>query len=200
MMPRRRRRGGRPSARADGRLLPACTRGKSYKFVRSANIGPLTVPATDSIFTWNFALSDLPSASEFTNLFQEYRICKVVQTFTWAAAAGTTSVAYPTIFVADSTSGYTATGLNDIVQRRYRRLCFNASKTIHSVAVKPAVRFDVGATTSNHGIMVSPWLSSGNSSVVHAGIVAFLQDYNTTLGTGALRLVEEFHIETRGLV
>lgn len=176
---------------------------KTYAFERTEIIGTLTLPAADQGYTWSWTLADLPSVTEFTALFQEYKVTLITLTLTWNAASGSTSVAYPHVFAVDTSSGVTPSGtLAAHMQYPYRKYVFNQSKTEHSFSVRPCVRMgaDVSGTLSGRVVAKCPWLATSGTNVNLSGIAAWIANYNTTLGTGTLTATARVKFLCRGLL
>ena len=62
-------------------LKPSYT--SPYKFSRSFSIGSLPKAVTDQGYAWPFALNMIPASTEFTTLFDKYRITSIDLTFSY---------------------------------------------------------------------------------------------------------------------
>jgi hypothetical protein len=73
--------------------FPSIKRNKTYTFVRQFSSTSLSASSTvDGPFTINFTLSSFPDSTEFTSLFDQYRIAEVRVIFTSIAALTTPSL------------------------------------------------------------------------------------------------------------
>jgi len=152
------------------------------KCTRVTELTPFTITATTDAWTttnYNFRLVDLPSFTDFTNLFDSYKITGVK--ITWmpryfdssmgGANAYTPATATPNIWLCtDDDSDSNLTSQLQAMQVDRARMVKNPWKPF-SMFVRPKftreVKVFAGIAGANPG---SGWLDTANSGVYHYGI------------------------------
>lgn len=199
--PARRRRARRSETAGPSMALPGQTR-DVHRFVRSVQIGALTPAAADKGWAWTFALSDLPNYTEFTALFDQYRLSLVELVFTWSPGTTVATSTFPTLLIAsDYDSAAVPASSSEIAQRRHITWVFSPSKPIATFRLRPRVLLDVGSGGSSGFSTLAPareWIDLAFSTLTQRGAVAWIANFNTGLG-GTLLLEERFHFEVAGL-
>jgi hypothetical protein len=153
----------------------------SISGVQRAIVLTRTKVAADTGQYSSIRLVDFPSVSDFSSLFQYYRITKVSYTYTLVNAPNNNAT-FPTLYVAPqvyATSG--APSSRDEVMQYQGLQIFqfgpaNVTKTITTV---PSVTFDVGNLVGGGALMKSPWLSIQNTANQHLTFVDWLSRYNS---------------------
>ncbi len=150
---------------------------------RIQNVGNITQPAADGGGTYSFALSNLPSSSEFTALFQQYRIDRVDLIWTYTSQDLTAGAANrtPILYIAPLyTEAVVPAALTDVFQyNKCAVIAFDQGKRQHIRSMRPKPQISTG----NSGVMIpttTPWLSTTVPGVVHYGAVYWIQNYNST--------------------
>lgn len=160
-------------------LKPAFT--APYKFSRSFEIGALPRGATDLGHAFPFGLSLLPNYSEFTTLFDRYRIRQVDVRMTFAQRniSGSTSN-YPTIWAyMDDDDAAIPTAKSAVLERQsVRPFTFNESKTVYSVSIQP--RWLIDGTSKASLAPRDMWIDMSTPSVSHYGLKLWVDNYNTS--------------------
>jgi len=174
-------------------------------FVRGYTYGLLGKTGTsDTGFAFSFQLSDTPSFSELTNLFDSYKITLVEviweNTSVTANVSGDTSV-YPTLLAYPDYDDATAPSTYNQVEQiqRAERLQFSATKNQFKRSIVPrlAVAAQVtGGTTNNAINMLPQWLDCAWAAVNHYGVKFWLRNYNTSFDN-AVQLSFRYHIRCR---
>lgn len=174
---RRRRPGMRKMKRG---LRRPVMRKPAYKrivaFKRTAQLGSLTQTAADQHLTYTFNLSSLPNYTEFTNLYDQYKIkgilLQIVPSVTSADVNPQASVVnMPSIHsVIDVTEGSALTALNDYLQyATYKRT--NPLK-IHKRFIYPkALSYE--QQSGGASVVANPvnkWIRSENATIDHNGL------------------------------
>lgn len=126
-----------------------------------------------------FALSDVPSYSEFTSLFDSYKLSAVKVTFslqrnTQNATTSTNAGWFPNLIVAKDYNDSTfPTSITDMMQiRGVRTLRFNENKQVYSMYLKPA-RLQVtyqGVGTVGYGPSWKGFMATNDYNVPHYGL------------------------------
>jgi hypothetical protein len=167
-----------------------------FKIVRPGLVRSLGKAASDQGYALTFSLDDAVSYSDFTTLFDEYRITRADITFWWQP--GTSSVQFPHMCTAIDYDGATAPGAyTDLFQYSSTHIAmFNTANTIHNVSVKnPGV--SLSTFSGNAAPVRSPWIDCSNVSQVHYGLLLFVGEYNSTTASGAISYHVRYHLEFR---
>jgi len=203
-MPKSRRR-ARPTGRRSGgpgdpipRALPGISR-DVHTFVRSINSGVL---GAGPGFAWSFALSDLPSYTEFTSLFDQYRFQKVVLRFTVSPTAGSTAVQWPQIQItSDYDSASAPAASSELTQRRYVSHTFAPGSPSVAFTLKPRILADVGVggSAAYAGILPrSDWVDLAAATLPWYGAIAWFNFY-TAASNVSIFLEETYYFQCAGL-
>lgn len=161
------------------------------------NWTPTTTTTNDFWRYFTVRLADIPNVTEYTNLFDMYRITSLKWTFRprYDSFAGndTTDTTLPGVTnqagvhlhaVIDPRSGITPTGtytsgtLNAFLENGKVR-SYNGNKAVNLIIKYPCIADDVNAT-SNSKFIRAPYISCNQNSVAHRGVHVFLQDINLT--------------------
>lgn len=171
-----------------------------HRFLRTSRQADVSKSATDSGYQVVFNLGALPNSTEFTTLFDVYRIDKVDITFVLDLATVASTVSYPRIvFAPDWNDSTPPTFENDVLSyqqaKSYQFSDVNRELTISMV---PAVARTVFATavTSGYGWGKEKlWLDSAYPTLPHFGLKFFLNNYNSTsFGGTVLRYYTRYHL------
>lgn len=167
------------------------------KIQRTFNFGywqPATTLTSDFWKQYQFRLQDLPSYTEITSLFDQYKInairVKFVPRFDSFGGDNTTDTTLPGITNQAGTqlhiikdqratmapSGtYTRTNLNTFLENgKVKTYTGNRPITVY---FKPAVTNNVGASVQA-AFLWAPWLQTSSADIVHYGFQAFASDAN----------------------
>jgi hypothetical protein len=146
-------------------------RHKLYTFQRSIDLGIITPSVTVETFTsYTFTLNALPDSTEFTALFDQYRIMQVRMEFTPLFTDTSATVAYPPIYSAidyDDANSVTGAQINE-----YDSVMFVPTGTYFERCFNPriAVAAYSGAFTSFGQPPAGFWIDCASPSVVHYGL------------------------------
>lgn len=185
----RRRRLGRPRLYGSGR-----TRYNVYHFKRSVYYqNVISVDnLTNYVTAWGFTLAQLPGYSNFTELYDEYRINKVVMkiipkfnevvipTDSSSGEVKVLSQVHTAIDYDDSLSLPQASALDDICQ--YQNHKMTMGNRMHTRVLVP--RVELAADSSYSAPKARQWLDCDNATALHNGIkvcIPKLQSANTSL-------------------
>jgi len=171
---------------ADGRVQTWRSPGTSYTFVRAVPPAALTKAASDQGYGINFTLTSLAGASEFTNLFDQYRVNWLEMSFTWDPGASVVNL--PSLYISQDWDGIAgAPTLNSISECSGMKLVmFDAThRTFNCRIVRPGVVL-ASATSSSGRVVRSPWLDAANTSEPHYGLLVWASAYNSSAASGTL--------------
>jgi len=147
--------------------------GNVYRFVRSAYVTTLSsLAAATSYFAFSFKLSDLPNYTEFTQLFDEYKISKLQYKFLPGALTQNTltTIATPTFMYAiDKDDATVPTSLDTLLQYPGVKIRNMDRGFTVSFVPRVAATFYNTAVTSAYGSTVH-YLDAANDGVPHYGI------------------------------
>lgn len=136
--------------------------------------------------SFSYNLGALPNVSEFTTLFDQYMITKVI-TKMWLkidpSAQTGTSASYPRLYVArDYDTSSTPGSLNELRQyARCRVLTFNPTRPIVLVSKPNTLALSyTSAVASNYTPKWKQWLDVSDTSTVHYGWLYAIDDLTNT--------------------
>lgn len=163
-----------------------------YKFSRTFNIGALTQAATDVGHAFPFGLSLLPNYSEFTTLFDRYRIRQVdIRMNLLQHTAGT----FPTVWAyMDDDDASIPLTKNAVLERQsVRPFTFSEAKSVYSVSIQP--RWLLDGTSKASLAPRDMWIDMSTPSVSHYGLKLWVDNFNTLAASGWINLDATIHFE-----
>jgi hypothetical protein len=149
---------------------PIPRRDKTYTFVRTVQLTPLSVTtAMDTTFAYTFTLAGFPDSTDFTNLFDQYRIGIVRVAFfpQGAASAVINSTLGTAIDYDDSASGLSLGQLEEYSTFQLNSLQKTFWRTFQPMAAQAAYS---GVFTSFNRMPASTWIDCGSPSVLYYGL------------------------------
>jgi len=190
-------RNGVTNPRNDLRLLKDMTKQTIHRFARLRNVGDLAWTSADQGFGYSFALSDLPSATEFTALFDSYRIEQV--DMIWHMNQQVAANIWPTIYIfSDLDDSAAPSTLDEVMQRdNCEVIQFAPNRLQFTRSVRP--QFQLTASSASVG-MVNPrltWLDCATATIAHYGIRGWAKLYNNTLGPINVNITMRYHLAFR---
>jgi len=150
----------------------------------------VTIAATDIGRAANFlTLSNLPSYTEFSNLFDQFCFEQIDVEFVVprAAVSAGNSAIFPTlVYSVDYNDSIAPTTVNDVLEfDAHRVFQFSESKRSHKFSFKPKAPLTMPTGTVN--IEGPAWLSTSNAAgQAWYGFKYWLQDYNSTATNGTI--------------
>lgn len=201
----RKRRGTRSSSDVtNGTTIYKMVQGPVHRFVRYLNAGELSKTAADQGFATVFALNFLPNSSDFTSLFDQYRIDKVEQVFEMDIADGTlnSTTRWPRITICPDFNNQAAPLSEDAIlsYEQARQYQFSTSERRFSVILRPQIASTVYRTgvTSAYEMKPSGWLDVATNDVPHYGLRYWIANYNTTsFGASNVRVYVRYWLSFR---
>jgi len=142
-----------------------------HNFHRGVDLGFITPSVTLETFTsYTFILSNLPDSTEFTSLFDQYRIMQVRVIFSPLFTDTSATVAYPPIYTAidyDDTNSVTGSQINE-----YDSVQFNTTGIYFERVFNPRVALAAysGAFTSFGQPKAGFWIDCASPGVIHYGL------------------------------
>jgi len=151
-----------------------------YKFSRSFSVGVLTRATNDMGHAFPFGLSLLPNYSEFTNLFDRYRLRRVDVRIAMVQKNNHTTSRFPTVWAyMDDDDASIPLTKNAVLERQsVRPFTFSDAKTVYSVSIQPRWLLD-----STNKASLAPrdmWIDMSTPSVSHYGLKMWVDDYNNS--------------------
>lgn len=188
-------------------------RSKLYSFKRSCELSNLEVLAGSSAAFKNyiFSLDQLPNSSEYTNLFDRYRICGVKVTFyppyniSYVAATSTASPVMEFYSVVDYDSNASITSLDQMNQYdTLKRSYFNRP---HVRYLKPRPNMkglfnQQGGTTTGTAVLSNKvWIDQADHTVDYYGLyVAVASSQSSIVDHHYIRCTATFYFQCRNVV
>jgi hypothetical protein len=154
-------------------------RQKVYTFSRGFPSSTVSAPtAVDTLAALNFTLGALPASTDFTSLFDQYRIIQVTVRFIPLAGAGTGS--NPLVTAIDYDDSTAPTAVTDLFQ--YDSVIFSQPGTTVERTLKPRVATAAysGAFTSFASADPNLWIDVASPNVQYYGL-----KYGIAAATGA---------------
>jgi len=157
-----------------------------YKFSRSFSLGDLPKSASDQGYAFPFSLNQVPAATEFTALFDKYRITGVDLTFSYyfittqsPASPGGASQIWPILnLYMDDDDAIIPTTKGEVEQRMsVQRVAFAPTRQTISVSLKPRFVQSRAGTSAN----LAPsgtWVDMSTPGVQHYGVKLWADFYN----------------------
>lgn len=162
----------------------------------SATWLPATAATSDFWKQFTLNLTQIPNYTEFTNMFDQYRIAAIKWTFyprftdfsgndnTDTTPPGVTNIGQNImhicydIYSTVSPSGtYTSTNLNSFMEQGRIKTVTNGNRPIQ-VYVKPVIQGNYIGGTATNMFTKSKWLPTSSPSIPHYGPNIFVQDLN----------------------
>lgn len=168
-----------------------------YKFSRSFSLGGLPKSAADQGYAWPFALNQIPSSTEFTNLFDKYRITGIDLTFTyWRESGGVADTIWPAMYLfMDDDDAVIPTTRNEALERMsVQRVSFAPTRQTISVKIKPRWIQSRGGVSTNLAPL-GAWIDMATPGVQHFGVKAWVDFYNTGAGDTQVAANGVMHFE-----
>lgn len=178
--------------------------GKPHSFIRVVNNGEVIIGAGDQGYATVFALSFVPSASDFTNLFDQYQISKVEFIFELDIADGAlnSTTKWPRITIAPDFNNQSAPlSETDVLQyEQVRQYQFSTSERRFAVTLNPMIANTIFRTgvTSAYQMVNSGWLDVATPDVPHYGLRYFIANHNaTSFGSSRIRTYTRYWMSFR---
>jgi hypothetical protein len=171
-------------SRADGgdvALYWKQPRPQVHKFVRNIQLQDIPKTAVNQGFAIAFTLNDLPDVSEFTSLFDQYRLDWVEYTFVLRKFAAGSSL--PVIYYAEDHDDSNLPSFAAICEaQNVQIVTFGSDRTMIKFRITPNVLRQVynGLTSGYERAPPGVWLDCANSAIPHYGVKYVIENYNTT--------------------
>ena len=148
-----------------------------YKFSRAFTIGTLPKGATDLGHAFPFGLSLLPNYSEFTNLFDRYRIRQV--DIRMVLAQKNANGVNPTLWAyMDDDDASIPISKSQVLERQsVRPFTFSDAKSVYSVSIQP--RWLLDSTSKASLAPRDMWIDMSHPAVSHYGLKLWAEHYNS---------------------
>lgn len=189
----------KPTTLASGTMQISRSVGKPFQMVRSTTFGDMAKAAVDQGYVFNFQVGLLGSTSDFTGMFDQYRIVWMELTFQWTNVG--TVAQPPTLFVAqDWDSVATAPASADVMAQRanMKVVMFDATHRTFTLKIaRPGVL--VSVPTGASLFKRAPYLDLADLTVPHFGPLVWANQYNTALASGTLQTMWRVGVEFRGI-
>jgi hypothetical protein len=156
-----------------------------YKFSRSFSLGNLPKSASDQGYAYPFALNQIPSVTEFTTLFDKYRITMIDLTFSYNYLGSTTAASQQTVelypalsLFMDDDDAIIPTSKSDVQERMsVQRVSFSPLRQTISVKIRPRWTQSRAGTSTNLA-PVGTWIDMSTPAVQHYGVKLWADSYN----------------------
>lgn len=196
-----RRRSKRTYRRRNRRLYRK--RSNVHHFRRSAAVAVISTPTTDPEFNGasTFRLTDVFGNTEFTSLFEYYRLnCVVLRfipdfnLFTQSTGGSSLGQAVPQLHVAWDYSNGTNADVTELVQyESYKTMRFNRTYTF-KVYPRTSTEIYQSAASTSYGLgRKNMWLHADNPSIPHYGFKFAVDNYNQSGGQAVNFKIRPFY-------
>lgn len=187
---------GRRARLPRGMTLP----GGVYKFKRTSyNPALITAGILDIAGASAFNLNLVPNASEFTSLFDQYRIDKIVWTLMPrgnSAEQGTNNTNTKIFSVLDYDDETAPANLNTLLQYPNVKCTTLSRDHKRTLVPKFATQTYISAVATGYGARTG-WLDCDNSNVPHFGVKYFIQAPGA--GTQVIDVKTDFYLSFKGV-
>ncbi len=197
---RSRRRNGRSALSTDVAVARNISQGNLYRCVRTVNLGSITAGTIDAGLGRRFRLSDVPTSTDFTNLFDQYRIVAVEAIYVFSTHVLSAQARYPRItFAVDYSDASNPASEAEVLQyQNAESFQFGQVKHTFKRVLKPraALAAFEGAFSGYGMASANQWFDTNDSSIEYYGTKEWVVNYNTTLATGAvINVYHRYHME-----
>jgi len=161
---------------------PVCRIPRSYTF-------DLSRTASASGFFFDWSLSDVPNASEFTALFAQWRLMRSSITFTWRSV-NEANPTRPIFYLAlDPFASAAPASINEILERPNRTWSPNAQRTTLQLDVK-AKALDLVASGAGASALVvnalaqpNQWYPTTSTGLSYGALLLWIEGWGASAGT-----------------
>lgn len=191
---------------------PRMGRQMVHRFTRTDVIDtaiPIPAGFPGSGFGFNFTLNQLPNASEFTQLFDQYCIKAIkvslvpkqgIAVQQGLVTAGALQAVMPKVWsVIDYDDSSAPAALTDLLQYQNTK-CTRANQW-HTRYFKPAVAdeiYNTGITTA-YGMKRNTWIDCNNSTVEHYGLRIYVEPSTGNTPRYDLDMIIKFYMEFKNV-
>ena len=198
--------------RRAGKLKRNYNRQKIHRFTRTFNTDTaiiLNSGAAAAGYGFNFALDQLPNPSDFTQLYDQYRI-KAIK-WQLIPKQGTATVFPPTVLpgqvsimpkiysVIDYDDSAPPTSLDQMLQ--YENCKYTRANKTHTRFFKPAVAtevFNTGITTA-YGMRQNAWLDCNSNQIEHYGLKVWVEASTALTPRWDFDIICKFYMEFKNV-
>jgi hypothetical protein len=162
--------------------LPAPTN-RIYRFERWISPAVLTPPAADKGYVFSYTLGNFSGATEFTALFDLYRMTSIEVTFSLTYYVATSPVLN---FLADYDTFTVPATIDTVMQRPHKRVVLTPTHPTYTYKLRPRVLGVVqtsSGTSSASLVPAAQWMDCNDSTVTYGGLLGWIENFNTTTGT-----------------
>jgi hypothetical protein len=192
-----------PTRLASGKVQRFVTP-KVHQFWRSSVPAVINSGPADGGYALAPTLAFLGGGSDFTTLFEQYRIKKLRVTFTCTTFNTSADLPFPRIFIAPDYNDTAIDSAAAIMQREGVIVHeFTPTNPSITVEIEPKVAMLVFRTAvlSGYSAVPSCWLDASYSDIPHFGFKYYITDYNSTnTPTRRINSSVQALIETRCVV
>ncbi len=182
----------------DRRPMEISRRPKVMTFSRSVGKGTIIASQFEEVKAYSFALSDLPSYTDFTSLFDQYRIAEIILEFIPVSVPfgeSTSSTAYPSIHsVIDLDDDTLPASVDTLRQYATHQVVPNQKYFRRVLTPRFAVAAYSGAFTSYSQSQPFQWIDSASAGVLHYGVKTGTTPVTTASGQFVLYNVDATYI------
>jgi len=174
--------------------------GATYRCIRTVNLGSITAGLVDSGIGRKFRLGDLPSSTDFTALFDQYRIVAVEAIYVFSTHILASQARYPRLTFAVDFSDASNPGSEAEVLQYQNAESFQFGQVKHTFKrvfrPRAAMAAYEGAFTGYGVAPANQWFDTSDPNIEYYGTKEWVNNYNTTLATGALiNVYHRCHLE-----
>jgi len=158
-----------------------------HHHVRTIDLGALAQAAADKGYGNSFALSSVSGSTEFTNLYDSYRMdmVEVIWELDFLQTGATANQCYPTIIAwpdyDDATAPSTLAAATEIAQSE--RFQMSPLHVQFKRSIKPKVAlelYDGAAPAAAGSSRAGVWVDCATPGIPHYGVKYWIKNYNST--------------------
>jgi len=176
---RKARKGG-AAADFSVQTMVTATKEPTFRCKRAYNYGTIT-PVAGEFGNWfGVVLGNVPGVTEFTQLFQEYRILRFAYTFTWLAKNNGHSASLILHSAPMFRTSAAPATLNEVQEvSGAHKIALGSDHRSRTITVA-SPRADMASNSQTSYLVRSPWIQSTDQQVFHYGIWVWYQHFTTT--------------------
>lgn len=175
-----------------------------HQFTRIIGANNIVQAPTDVGRGISFTLADLPGSTEFTALFDQYRLDWVEYMFVLKSPLGAGGVAAPLIYFVEDHDDDAPPSFNAVLEAQSVQVVnFSADRTMIKFRVRPNIVREVyrGVTPGYERAPPGTWLDCANATVPHYGVKYWVANYNSTsTSSTVIDVILRYHVSFKETV
>jgi len=168
-----------------------------HSFVRLVDYGVLGKAVADQGYGIGFSLQDVSSYTEFTSLFNAFRINRVDVTFLYQQTINTSTFCFPTLFVSYDANDIAVPASEAVLLERANTkvMAFSTNRMMINFSLRPNMLAATSGLAIAAELPKTTWCDSADPSNTFYGLKVWAQNYNTGIsGNMQIRVLFKYHM------